>query len=169
MASVGKLGYIHVADDGDGTEYETVEDWAAAVAKHSKGYLGESISIGSRTHRELELSRRRDALFEQSGAYQLFLTTQVPESDEDPVNALVGQVRGTWARCSGGPGQDPCPHSSHPDVGCHMPGNAPQCNEVHKAHPDHDPALPDCDTMAGSGDPWAASPPPSARTLGLSE
>ena len=109
MASVGKLGYIHVADDGDGTEYETVEDWAAAVAKHSKGYLGESISIGSRTHRELELSRRRDALFEQSGAYQLFLTTQVPESDEDPVNALVGQVRGTWARCSGGPGQDPCP------------------------------------------------------------
>ena len=69
----------------------------------------------------------------------------------------------------GGPGQEPCPHSSHPDVGCHMPGNAPQCNEVHKAHPDHDPALPDCDTMAGSGDPWAASPPPSARTLGLSE
>ena len=63
----------------------------------------------------------------------------------------------------GGPGQEPCPHSSHPDVGCHMPGAAPQCNEVHKAHPDHDPALPDCDLIDGSGDPWAPSPPPSSR------
>merc|ERR1711865_1126945 len=67
----------------------------------------------------------------------------------------------------GGPGQEPCPHSSHPDVGCHIPGAAPKCNEVHKDHPDHDPALDDCDLIDISDGPWAApSPAPSSYVKG---
>ena len=70
----------------------------------------------------------------------------------------------------------PCPGASedtpHPDVGCHVPGPQPQCNEVHKEHADHDPDLPDCDSMpadtAGS-DPWFPSSPPSAASMNMDE
>ena len=64
----------------------------------------------------------------------------------------------------GGEGQPPCPHSPHPDVGCHMPGPQPMCNEVHKAHPDHIPGLIDCDQLTAEvdgGDPWVPGAPPS--------
>ena len=70
----------------------------------------------------------------------------------------------------------PCPGAEegtpHPDVGCHVPGPQPECNEVHKEHPDHDPSLPDCDLMDASlpgGDPWTPMPPPSAASMNMDE
>ena len=67
----------------------------------------------------------------------------------------------------GGEGQPPCPHNPHPDIGCHMPGPQPHCNEVHKSPPDDIPGLPDCDaiTAADDGDPWVPASPPSAATM----
>ena len=66
----------------------------------------------------------------------------------------------------------PCPGESedapHPDVGCHVPGPQPVCNEVHSDHPEHVPGLPDCDDMGADdigGDPWFPRAPPSAASM----
>ena len=83
-------------------------------------------------------------------------------NQEDDVDGHDGTPQPHSDEGEGGP----CPGSAdgtpHPNTGCHVPGPEPICNEVHKGHPDHDPALCDCDDPDCAGDPWAPNSPPYA-------